>query len=152
MPAEKLRRLDSGLLLFQILTHHHMKTIHYTSDAPAPIGPYSQAVWAGHTLYISGQVAINPSTGKVLDGDTRDQLTLLMDNLQAIITSAGLTMEHIVKVSAFLIDMGEYAIFNEVYGRYFDHDTAPAREAVQVSALPAGVRVEVSAIAYDPSK
>jgi len=129
-----------------------MKNIHYTSDAPAPIGPYSQAVWAGNTLYISGQIAIDPATGKVVQGDTKAQLSLLMDNLQAIISSAGLTMEHIVKVSAFLLDMADYATFNEVYGKYFNHDTAPAREAVQVTGLPAGVRIEVSAIAYDPNK
>lgn len=129
-----------------------MRTVFKTPKAPAPIGPYNQAIWAGNTLYISGQVAIDPVSGIVSQGSTAEQVELLMTNLKAIVEDAGLDMSDIVKTSVFVLDMDEYPLINEVYGRFFDHDTAPARELVQVSRLPAGVRVEVSAIAYKSSK
>jgi len=128
-----------------------MRKVFQTSNAPAPIGPYNQAIWAGNTLYISGQVAIDPKTGSVSSGNSQEQVRILMTNLKAIVEDAGLSMSDIVKTSVFVIDMDEYPLINEVYGEFFDDDTAPARELVQVSRLPAGVRVEVSAIAYKAS-
>ena len=124
-----------------------MRKIFNTSNAPSPIGPYNQAVWAGPMLFISGQVAINPETSQVVDGGIVPQSEMVMKNLSAIISDAGLSMKDVVKVTVFVKDMNEYAKFNEIYGRYFDED-APAREVVEVSELPKHVDVEVSAIAY----
>ena len=123
-----------------------MKTVINTTKAPAPIGPYNQAIVAGNTLYISGQIPMNPET-KELIMDSRDNEThMVMKNLGAILKEAGYDFSNIVKCSIFLADMNDFPIVNEVYGSYFT-DNYPARETVQVGKLPLGVNVEISAIA-----
>lgn len=123
-----------------------MKKIIRTSNAPAPIGPYNQAVMAGNLLFVSGQIALDPATGNLVTGDIQTETKLVMENINAILTEVGLNFSNIVKTTIFLIDMGQFAQVNEVYGTYFAQD-APARETVQVSALPKGVNVEISVIA-----
>lgn len=122
------------------------KKIINTSDAPAPIGPYSQAVQAGNLLFISGQVAINPATGNVETGDLAAETHLVMKNLQAILRTAGTDFSSIVKTTIFLSDMSLFAQVNEVYGSYFSGNF-PARETVAVKGLPKNVNVEISMIA-----
>jgi 2-iminobutanoate/2-iminopropanoate deaminase len=123
------------------------KRILKTSNAPAPIGPYSQAVIAGNILYTSGQIAIDPKTNELVTGNIEDETKMVMENLGAILKEAGLTFEHVVKTSIFIGDMNNFAKINEVYGTYFDPETAPARETVEVANLPKYVNVEISAIA-----
>jgi 2-iminobutanoate/2-iminopropanoate deaminase len=122
------------------------KKIIVTDKAPAPIGPYSQAVQAGNMLFISGQIPINPATGNVEATDIQGEATQVMENLKAILTEAGTTFASIVKTNIYLSDMGLFAQVNEVYGKYFDSDF-PARETVAVKGLPKGVNVEISMIA-----
>lgn len=117
-----------------------------TNNAPAPIGPYNQAVQFGNMLFISGQVAIDPATGEVVQGDVQAETTQVMKNLQAILTEAGMDFSNVLKTSIFLMDMGQFALVNEIYGSYFKADP-PARETVQVAGLPKGVKVEISMIA-----
>ncbi|MBC8769735.1 RidA family protein [Arenibacter sp. BSSL-BM3] len=124
-----------------------MKKIITTKNAPAPIGPYNQAVLAGNTLYISGQIPIDPKTGELVSGDIKKETEQSMQNLKAILTEAGMTFENVVKSSIFVKDMHQFAQINEVYGAYFDSDTAPARETVEVANLPKFVNVEISMIA-----
>jgi len=124
-----------------------MKKIIKTINAPAPIGPYNQAVLSGNMLYISGQIAINPQTGELENQDLKAETKLVMENLKAILTEAGMTFENVVKTSIFISDMNNFAMINQVYGDYFDAETAPARETVEVSNLPKFVNVEISAIA-----
>jgi len=124
-----------------------MKKIITTKNAPAPIGPYNQAVFAGNTLYISGQIAMDPSTGDLRTGDLETETTLVLENMKAILEEAGLTLEHVVKTSIFISDMNNFGRINEVYARYFDSENAPARETVEVANLPKFVNVEISAIA-----
>ena len=124
-----------------------MKKIISTSNAPAPIGPYNQAVLAGETLYISGQIPLDPKSGELVSGDIAAETKMVMQNLEAILTEAGLTFENVVKSSIFLSDMNSFAAVNEVYGTFFDEKTAPARETVEVSNLPKFVNVEISMIA-----
>jgi len=124
-----------------------MKKIINTSKAPAPIGPYNQAVLIKDTLYISGQIPIDPATGKLVEGDIKAETKQSMENLKAILQEAGMTFEHVIKSSIFIKDMNQFAEINEVYGTYFDVDTAPARETVEVANLPKFVRVEISMIA-----
>lgn len=124
-----------------------MKKIIKTDNAPAPIGPYNQAIFAGNTLYISGQIAIDPSTGDLKTEDLEAETTLVLDNLKAILTEAGLSLDHVVKTSIFISDMNNFGKINEVYSRYFDSENAPARETVEVANLPKFVNVEISAIA-----
>lgn len=123
-----------------------MKKIINTTKGPAPIGPYSQAVMANNTLYVSGQVAIDPASGKLLLGDIKAETKQVMQNIKAILNEAGMDMEHIIKTSIFLLDMNNFTSVNEVYGSYFTKDF-PARETVQVSRLPKDVNVEISVIA-----
>jgi len=122
------------------------KQIINTEKAPAPIGPYNQAVKAGGLLFISGQVAIIPATGGLVTSSIKDETHQVMDNLKAILDEAKLTFEHIVKTTIFLSDMSLFAEVNEVYGSYFTGDY-PARETVAVKGLPKGVNVEISMIA-----
>lgn len=122
------------------------KKIIKTSEAPDPIGPYSQAVQAGNTLYISGQVAINPASGNVEANGVEEETHQVMKNLQAILTEAGASFDNIVKTTIFLSDMSLFASVNGVYGSYFSHDF-PARETVAVKGLPKNVNVEISMIA-----
>lgn len=121
------------------------KKIIVTAYAPAPIGPYSQAVQIGNLLFISGQIAIDPSTGTIETGDTRSETTRVMNNLKAILQQAGTDFGKVVKTTIFLTDMALFSEVNEVYGSYFESDF-PARETVAVKGLPKNVNVEISMI------
>ena len=122
------------------------KKIIRTDNAPAPIGPYNQAVQFGNMLFISGQIPLNPFTGDLILDDIQAATRLVMDNLKAILTEAGMDFSHAIKTTIFLTDMGQFGQVNEVYGSYFS-ENPPARETVQVSGLPKGVHVEISMIA-----
>lgn len=124
-----------------------MKNIISTPQAPAPIGPYNQAVLTGNTLYISGQIALNPETGDLVLSNITAETQQVMQNLKAILAAADMTFENVVKSSIFIADMNDFSTINEVYGSYFDEATAPARETVQVAKLPKNVNVEISMIA-----
>lgn len=124
-----------------------MKKIITTSKAPAPIGPYNQAIVHNGTLYASGQIAINPATGELVTDNIEAETKQVMENIRAILEAAGLTFEHAVKCSVFVKDMNDFARINAVYAQYFNDDTAPARELVQVAALPRFVNIEISMIA-----
>jgi len=123
------------------------KTIITTDNAPAPIGPYNQAVLVNDTLYLSGQIPLVPSTMELIEGDLTAETKQVMENLKAVLAAADMSFEHVVKSSIFLSDMNNFATVNEVYGRYFDEKTAPARETVEVANLPKFVRVEISMVA-----
>lgn len=122
------------------------KTIITTTEAPAPIGPYNQAVQMGNFLFISGQICIDPPTGELKKKDLQEETHQVMHNLKAILQAAGMNFGNVVKTTIFLTDMNRFSEVNEVYGKYFDADF-PARETVQVSALPKFVNVEISMIA-----
>ena len=117
-----------------------------TNMAPAAIGPYSQAVWAGDFLYLSGMMPIDPATGALEPADIAAQAARIMKNIEAVLTEAGLTQENVVKTTCFLSDMGNFAAFNAVYGEYFT--SKPARSCVAVRELPKGALAEVEVIAY----
>ena len=123
------------------------KEIITTLNAPAPIGPYNQAVKTGNTLYISGQIPLKASSMELLNGTIKEETQLVMENLQSILDAAGMTFENVVKSSIFIDDMKNFGEVNQVYGAYFDNDTAPARETVAVKTLPKSVRIEISMIA-----
>jgi len=125
-----------------------MKRIIYSDNAPNPVGPYSQAVKAGNTLYISGQIAIVPSTGELKMGSIEEETNQVMNNIKAILDAEELTFEDILKCSVFVKDMGLYSRINAVYAQYFNEDRAPARELVEVANLPKYVNIEISCIAY----
>ena len=122
------------------------KKIVNTTNAPAPIGPYNQAIFAGDTLFISGQVCIDAATGQLKNKDLQEETHQVMNNLKAILGEAGLEFSNVVKTTIFLTDMNRFSEVNEIYGQYFEKDF-PARETVQVSALPKFVNVEISMIA-----
>ena len=124
-----------------------MKKIIFTKDAPAPIGPYNQAVLIGNTLYTSGQIAINPATGDLVLDSIETETKQVMENMKAVLKAAEMTFADVVKTSIFISDMNDFAKINAVYGTYFDEKTAPARETVQVAALPKFVNVEISMLA-----
>uniref|UniRef100_F4CDJ1 Endoribonuclease L-PSP n=1 Tax=Sphingobacterium sp. (strain 21) TaxID=743722 RepID=F4CDJ1_SPHS2 len=124
-----------------------MKEIINTSNAPAPIGPYNQAVKAGNTLYISGQIALSPESGNLVLDSIAGQTKQVLENLHAILQEAGYSFADVVKTSIFLTDMANFNIVNEVYGEYFT-ENAPARETIAVKGLPKGVDVEISCIAW----
>lgn len=124
-----------------------MKKIIHTDSAPQPIGPYSQAVLFGNTLYTSGQIAIDPATSHLIIHSVEDEARQVMKNLQAVLEAAEMTFENVVKTTIYLTDMNDFAKVNEIYGSYFDEKTAPARETVQVAELPKAVNVEISMIA-----
>ena len=123
-----------------------MKSIVYTEKAPAPIGPYSQAVQTGNMLFISGQIPIDPETNQLISGSIKDEAQQVMQNLAALLLKAGFIFENVVKTTIFLSDMNHFAEVNEVYGSYFNSDV-PARETVAVLGLPKNVNVEISLIA-----
>lgn len=123
-----------------------MKKIINTTNAPAPIGPYSQAVLVGNTLYTSGQIAINPKTNELVLSDIKTETKMVMENLKALLTEANMDFSHVIKCSIFISNMNDFAQINEVYGSYFTSDF-PARETVQVACLPKNVNVEISVIA-----
>lgn len=124
-----------------------MKKIITTKNAPAPIGPYSQAVLKGGMLYTSGQIAIDPKTGALELGDIKAETKLVMENLKGILSEVGMTFENVLKTSIFISDMENFSKINEVYATYFNEVTAPARETVEVANLPKYVNVEISLIA-----
>jgi 2-iminobutanoate/2-iminopropanoate deaminase len=124
-----------------------MKKIIQTDHAPAPIGPYNQAVLAGNTLYVSGQIALDPATGELVQGSIEAETEQVLENLKAVLEAAGAGFPDVVKTSIFVKDMGQFARINAVYGQYFDPEWAPARETVEVANLPKYVNVEISAIA-----
>lgn len=122
------------------------KQIINSTEAPAPIGPYSQAVKHGNTLYVSGQIALDPSSGQLVSGSIQAETHQVMKNLKAILVAAGMDFSHVVKCSIFVKDLGNFVAINEVYGEYFTSNP-PARETVEVSRLPKDVQVEISCIA-----
>lgn len=122
------------------------KTIINSTNAPAPIGPYSQAIKVGNMIFISGQVAIDPATGNIVNADIVAETTQVMNNLAAILKEAGLDFSHVVKTSIFVKDLNNFATINSTYGTFFKGDF-PARETVEVSRLPKDVNVEISCIA-----
>jgi 2-iminobutanoate/2-iminopropanoate deaminase len=124
-----------------------MKKIIFTENAPAPIGPYNQAVLKGNTLYTSGQIAIIPATGELVTDTIESETKQVMQNMKAVLEAAGMTFENVVKTTIFIMDMNDFGKINTVYGSYFNEKTAPARETVQVACLPKNVNVEISMIA-----
>ncbi len=124
-----------------------MKKIITTPNAPAPIGPYNQAVLSGNTLYISGQTPIDPSTDNLVSGSIEEETLQVMKNLEAILIAAGATFESVVKASIFVKDMHQFKAINSVYAQFFSPETAPARETIEVANLPMFVNVEISMIA-----
>ena len=124
-----------------------MKKIIKTDKAPAPIGPYNQAILSGNTLYTSGQIAINPTTGELALENISTETKQVMENLKAVLAAAEMTFENVVKTSIFISDMHNFSAINTVYATYFDEAIAPARETVEVANLPKFVNVEISMIA-----
>jgi 2-iminobutanoate/2-iminopropanoate deaminase len=124
-----------------------MKKIIFTDKAPAPIGPYSQAVLSGNTLYTSGQIPINPATGELVTSGIEAETEQVMQNLKAVLEAADMDFDHVVKASIFIMNMGDFAKINTIYGKYFKEEIAPARETVQVATLPKNVNIEISVIA-----
>lgn len=122
------------------------KEVVYSTEAPKPIGPYSQAVWAGDTLFVSGQIALDPASGELIQGNIEIETKAVLNNVKAILDKAGIGFSNIVKTSIFLKNMDDFAAVNAVYASYFTSDF-PARETVQVSKLPKDVNVEISVIA-----
>lgn len=126
-----------------------MKKIIETKEAPAPIGAYNQAVLTNGTLYVSGQIALDAESGELITPDIKSEAKKVMENLKAVLKAADMNFSNVVKASIFLSDMENFSAVNEIYSTYFDHDTAPARECVQVAALPKYVNVEISVIAVE---
>ena len=124
-----------------------MKKIITTTKAPSPIGPYNQAVFSGNTLYTSGQIAVNPKTGEIVLSSILEETKQVMENLKEVLAAAEMTFENVVKTSIFISDMNNFEEINTVYAKYFNDETAPARETVEVANLPKFVNVEISAIA-----
>ena len=124
-----------------------MKKIIFTDKAPAPIGPYNQAVLVGNTLYTSGQIAINPQTNELILSDIETETKQVMENMKAVLEAADMKFEDVVKTSIFISDMTNFAKINTVYAKYFNEEFAPARETVEVACLPKNVNVEISMIA-----
>ncbi len=126
-----------------------MKKIIFTANAPAPIGPYSQAVLINNTLYTSGQIALNPQTMELNLENIETETKQVMENIKAILTAADMTFENVIKASIFITDMSNFNRINSVYANYFNEATAPARETVQVACLPKNVNIEISVIAIN---
>lgn len=126
------------------------KQIYHTDKAPAAVGPYSQAVQAGHFLFTAGQIALDPATGKMVEGDVADQTRQVLANIEAILTAAGTNLKNVVKTTVFLQDMGDFAAMNNVYGGYFGNEP-PARSTVAVAGLPLGALVEIETVALIPA-
>ena len=124
-----------------------MKKIITTLNAPAPIGPYNQAVFVNDTLYISGQIGLNPHSMELVEGGVKNEAEQVMVNLKSVLEAAEMNFDQVIKSSIFLSDMADFGLVNEVYGSYFNNETAPARETIAVKTLPKNVRVEISMIA-----
>lgn len=120
----------------------------HTDAAPKAIGPYSQAIVLGDLVFCSGQIPLDPATGAMIEGDVAAETERVMQNLHAVLAAAGSSLAKVVKTTIFLTDLGDFAVVNEIYGRYVGTDAPPARATVQVAALPRGARVEVEAIAH----
>ena len=140
--------LQEGVFFFNI---YGMKSVIETTNAPAPVGPYSQAIQVGHLLFVSGQIALDPKTGDLVQDSIEAETHQVLKNLQAILKKAGAQLKDVVKCSVFVKDMHQYQAINTVYAEYFDEATAPARELVEVANLPKFVNVEISAIAAIPT-
>ena len=124
-----------------------MKKIIFTDKAPAPIGPYNQAVLVGNMLYTSGQIALHPLTMELVLDDIETETKQVMENIKAVIEAADMTFDNVVKTTIFIMKMDDFVRVNSVYGSYFDENNSPARETVQVAGLPKGVNVEISMVA-----
>ena len=142
---KRIATLAGALALFAApaLAQHEVIS---TEAAPAAIGPYSQAIMVGDTLYLAGQIAIDPASNQVVHGTIEEETTLVLDNLKAVLEAAGMTMANVVSTSVFLADLDEFPRMNEVYATYFT-ENPPARATVQVARLPRDVKIEISAIA-----
>jgi 2-iminobutanoate/2-iminopropanoate deaminase len=125
------------------------RAVIHTDDAPAAVGPYSQAIRIGPFLYTAGQIGVDPATGKLVEDEIEIQTKRVLENLRAVLQAAGGDLSNVVKTTVFLLDMAEFKVMNGVYAGFFG-DSPPARSAVQVSALPLGGRVEIEAVAYIP--
>ena len=138
-----------ALTLFSISTYsqNNMKKIITTTDAPAPVGPYNQAILTDGTLYMSGQVAMDVTTKKMIIGTVEQETEKVMENIKAILNEVDFTFENVIKTTIFITDMQNFSKVNKSYGKFFNESTAPARETVEVSALPLGANVEISVIA-----
>ena len=138
-----------ALTLFSINTYsqNNMKKIITTTDAPAPVGPYNQAILTDRTLYMSGQVAMDVTTKKMIIGTIEQETEKVMQNIKAILNEVDFTFENVIKSTIFITDMQNFSKVNKSYGKFFNESTAPARETVEVSALPLGANVEISVIA-----
>lgn len=126
-----------------------MKKIIKSKNAPLPVGPYNQAVMCNNTLYISGQVAINPSNNKLIRGFINDETTQIMENIKSILNEAQLNFKNVVRSKIYLTDMKNFESVNKVYGSYFEKNEEPARTTIEVSGLPLGVSVEIDMIAVN---
>lgn len=124
-----------------------MKKVIFTDKAPAPIGPYNQAILIGDTLYTSGQIALDPATMELVISDIEAETKQVMENMKAVLVAAGMDFSNVVKTTIFIMDMNDFSSINKIYASYFDEKTAPARETVQVAGLPKNVNVEISMIA-----
>lgn len=124
-----------------------MKKIITTLKAPAPIGPYNQAIMVNDTLYLSGQIGLDPQSMKVVNGGVKEETKQVMKNLKAVLEAADMTFNNVIKSSIFLINMSDFGKVNEIYGSYFSDETAPARETIAVKTLPKNVKVEISMLA-----
>ena len=138
-----------ALTLFSINTYsqNNMKKIITTTDAPAPVGPYNQAILTDGTLYMSGQVAMDVTTKKMIIGTIEQETEKVMQNIKAVLNEVDFTFENVIKTTIFITDMQNFSKVNKSYGKFFNKSTAPARETVEVSALPLGANVEISVIA-----
>jgi 2-iminobutanoate/2-iminopropanoate deaminase len=136
------------LFVFYTIPKSIMRKVIYTDSAPAPIGPYSQAILQGHTLYVSGQIALDPKTGELKNSSIEEETHRVLDNLMAILKAAGMDSRHVAKCTVFVTDIRQFAAIHAVYATYFPEEGAPARELVEVSKLPRFVNVEISCIAY----
>ena len=135
------------LFSINIYSQNNMKKIITTTDAPAPVGPYNQAILTDGTLYMSGQVAMDVTTKKMIIGTIEQETEKVMQNIKAILNEVGFTFENVIKTTIFITDMQNFSKVNKSYGKFFNESTAPARETVEVSALPLGANVEISVIA-----
>jgi 2-iminobutanoate/2-iminopropanoate deaminase len=124
-----------------------MKKIINSEKAPTPIGPYNQAVKSGHYLYTSGQIPINPQTGVFVEGGIREQTIQVLENLKAVVESAGSNLNEVIKTTIFLADLADFPTVNSIYAEYFGEENAPARSTVQVAGLPMGARIEIELVA-----
>ena len=124
-----------------------MKKIIFTEKAPAPIGPYSQAILVNNVLYTSGQIALNPLTMELVLDTIENETKQVMENMKEVLVAAGMTFENVIKSTLFIMNMNDFAKINSVYATYFNEESAPARETVQVAGLPKGVSIEISMIA-----